>query len=777
MQYLEGLNSDQRKAVEQTEGPVMIVAGPGSGKTRVLTIRIAHLLAEKRVDPFNVLALTFTNKAASEMRERIEQIAGPEARNIWMGTFHSVFARILRAEADKIGYPRNFIIYDTHDSKNLIKNIVKEEGLNEKLYKPNIVFGRISQAKNSLISPQEYAKNDDLTGMDEANGRPKITHLYATYAKRCFQSGAMDFDDLLFKMHELLGRFPEVLYKYQHRFRYILIDEYQDTNHAQYLITKKLADVHQNITIVGDDAQSIYSFRGANIQNILNFEKDYPELATFKLEKNYRSTPQIVNLANEVIKNNQQQLPKEIYTDNSEGNRIRVNKTGNESDEGRLVADAIQEGIMREHLEPRDFAILYRTNAQSRSFEEWLRKQNIAYRVYGGVSFYQRKEIKDFIAYMKLTMNHYDEESLRRVINYPTRGIGKTTIDKATILAREEDKPLWDILANVHQYDFNARAKNKIHEFVLMIQSFAAMADSKDAHELTMHIGRSSGLLKHLYNDKTTEGVQRYQNVEELLSGIKEFTEARMEEADGEVNQTAGLAAYLQEVTLLTDMDTTTGEDDNHVKLMTVHSAKGLEFPVVFVVGLEEGLFPSMMAVNSREDLEEERRLFYVAITRAQRDVMLTYSTMRFRFGDLKYCEASRFIDELGDDHVDFIGHRRQEPEPEPEPEPPQSHPHHRPGKKEKKPSGEAPVQEQKRKLTSLNKMQKKQDQDNGNGELFQADDASQLRVGAQVEHKKFGVGHVMQVEGNANNRIATIHFQNHGQKRVMLKFAKLKIK
>jgi len=549
--YLDELNDIQREAVTNTSGPVMVIAGPGSGKTRVLTYRIAHLI-EKGVDPFRILSLTFTNKAAKEMRERIEHVIGGEARNVWMGTFHSIFARILRQEATKIGYPSNFTIYDSSDSKNVVKQIVKELELNDKLYKPSTVFNRISAAKNNLIGPQKYREDKYLVSDDTQSGRPKIAEIYALYAKKCFQSGAMDFDDLLFKMYELLATHPEVLHKYQHKFNYILVDEYQDTNFAQYLITKRLAAVHENITVVGDDAQSIYSFRGADIQNILNFEKDYPDMRTFKLEQNYRSTTHIVEAANQIIALNKNQLPKTIWTDRQGGDKIKVVKAVSDNEEGRIVADTIFEYQMRLHLRSDDFAILYRTNAQSRSFEEALRRQNIPYKVFGGLSFYQRKEIKDLLAYLKLTVNHNDEEALRRIINYPTRGIGDTTLDRATVLASERGTNLWGILSTIQfQPDFNARAKNLIEEFVMMIKSFATMLQTMNAYDLASHIAKHTGIMKELYTDKTVEGISRYENIQELLNGIKEFSESD-EIAEGETVSDRSLGTYLQDIMLLT---------------------------------------------------------------------------------------------------------------------------------------------------------------------------------------------------------------------------------
>ncbi|CAN5387335.1 3'-5' exonuclease [soil metagenome] len=774
--YLDELNDVQRQAVTHKDGPVMVIAGPGSGKTRVLTYRIAHMI-ETGVDPFRILALTFTNKAAKEMRERISHVIGGEARNVWMGTFHSIFARILRVESSKIGYPSNFTIYDASDSKSVIKQIVKEMELNDKLYKPSVVFNRISAAKNNLIGPKKYKEDVNLVADDHQTGRPKMAEIYAAYAKRCFQSGAMDFDDLLFKMYELLATHPEVLHKYQHKFNYILVDEYQDTNFAQYLIVKRLAAVHENISVVGDDAQSIYSFRGADIQNILNFQKDYPDMVTFKLEQNYRSTNHIVEAANQVIALNKNQLPKTIWTDRQGGDKIKVVKSISDNEEGRLVADTIFEFQHRLHLRNDDFAILYRTNAQSRSFEEALRRQNISYKVFGGLSFYQRKEIKDLLGYLKLTVNHNDEEALRRIINYPTRGIGDTTLDRAVVLANEQDKSLWEILSTIQfQPGFNARAKNLVEEFTMMIKSFSAMQANMNAYDLATHIAKHTGIIKELYTDKTVEGISRYENLQELLNGIKEFSESdELQEGQGVTDRSLG--TYLQDIMLLTDTDNDK-DDTNRVSLMSIHSAKGLEFECVFAVGLEEGLFPNQMSVNSRDELEEERRLFYVAITRAKSHLFLTYALQRYRFGNLIYCEPSRFIEELEEKNLEFIGHkvRRQEPTtPERGHETPwgglgsgggaagnqfketiSKSLYERPGAAAKKPS-----------FTPSNYTPPAD---------FKADDPNTRQQGQEVEHEKFGIGKVVSLEGDGNNRIATLFFPGIGQKRIMLKYAKVRI-
>ncbi len=755
MNFLDELNEVQREAVMTTDGPVMIVAGPGSGKTRVLTYRIAYLI-QQGVDPFHILALTFTNKASAEMRERIEKIVGVEARNLYMGTFHSVFARILRYEAGKIGYPTDFTIYDTDDSRSLLKSIIKEQGLNDSLYKPNIIHNRISSAKNGLMGPEEYQKDFNVQADDASSGRPKLGELYTLYQQRCFKAGAMDFDDLLFKMFLLLDKFPDVLYKYQHRFRYILIDEYQDTNFAQYMITKKLGDVHQNICVVGDDAQSIYSFRGANIANILNFERDYPDLKTFKLEQNYRSTQHIVLAANKVISNNKTQITKEIWTENSEGEKIKVMRAISDNDEGRLVVDGIFEDKMRHQMHNREFAILYRTNAQSRAFEEALRRLNIPYIVYGGVSFYQRKEIKDLIAYLRLTVNHNDEEALKRIINYPTRGIGQTTMEKVALVANETGKNLWEVLSNAKELLQGNRSFQHIEDFVNMVKSWALMLKTHNAYDLAAIIGKSSGILKELYNDKTVEGLARYENIQELLNGIKEFTENNLPAVtpDGEVKEEQStdksLGTYLQEITLLTDADKDTGDNDR-VKLMTIHAAKGLEFSSVYVVGLEENLFPSMLSLNSREDLEEERRLFYVAITRAKTKLTLSYATSRYRYGSLINNDPSRFLEEIDKKDLEFTFTQSQ----------PFRNPYHE--------DRFTPVftKSNIKKATPVHKPSSD----------FVPDDFREIQVGMEVEHQRFGFGKVLHLEGTLTERMATIHFQNNvGQKKIMLKYAKLRI-
>ncbi len=757
MALLDGLNPEQQKAAQTIDGPIMVIAGPGSGKTRVLTFRIAHMI-EQGIDPFNILALTFTNKAAKEMRNRIEKLIGGEARNVWMGTFHSIFARILRIEADKIGYPNNFTIYDTTDAKNLIKRIVKEEQLNDKIYKPNIVYNRISAAKNSLITAQEYNQDYNLLSEDEANRRPKMGKLYRLYAHRCFEAGAMDFDDLLLKMYQLLAQHPEVLYKYQHKFKYIMVDEYQDTNYAQYLIIKLLADVFQNIGVVGDDAQSIYSFRGADIQNILNFEKDYPDMQVFKLEQNYRSTKNIVKIANQIIKKNRNQLDKSIWTDNPGGNKIKLIEAASDNDEGRMIANLILEHKLRDHLSNNDFAILYRTNAQSRSFEESLRRQNIAYKIYGGLSFYQRKEIKDFMSYLRLTVNHNDEEALRRVINYPRRGIGDTTMNKVMLAANETGKKLWEIIEAPQLYGISSRAASAMNAFAIMIKSFRSMMDKHNAYNLAQHIGKQSGIFRDLHNDKSVEGLSRYENLQELLNSIGEFRDSNSEatlEGEEIINDKNNLGAYLQQVSLLTDTNKEE-EDVPVVKLMTIHAAKGLEFPVVYMVGLEENLFPNMLSAQSREDLEEERRLFYVAVTRAEQHLYLSYAKMRYRFGNLQYCEPSRFIDDISPLDIERIGLPKAKKPSETNWERPMGNSSFNFSKQFKKQSPKADA-----------KMDIKD---------FKASDVSALSSGMSVLHQRFGKGKVQGIEGEGPARMATIIFEDFGQKRILLKYAKLQI-
>ena len=754
MEYLESLNDAQKDGVVFTEGPCMIIAGAGSGKTRVLTYRIAHLIKSKDVDPFNILALTFTNKAAKEMRNRIERVVGTEARNLWMGTFHSVFARILRAEAANLGYPSNFTIYDTDDSKSLIKAIVKEKNLDDKIYKPNVVLSRISAAKNRLISWRSYIQNPVFQADDNSQMKPEMGNLYRIYSERCFKADAMDFDDLLFNTNLLFKDFPEVLNKYQHRFHYVMVDEFQDTNLSQYLITKKLAAVRQNIAVVGDDAQSIYAFRGADIQNILNFEKDYGDLRVIKLEQNYRSTQNIVNVANSVINNNKAQLRKQVWTQNEDGELVHLLKATSDNEEGKLVASSIFEEKVNNQYKNSDFAILYRTNSQSRAMEEALRRVNIGYKVVGGLSFYQRREIKDLMGYLRFVVNQNDEQALRRIINLPKRGIGAGTIEKLMVAAYDHDISLWEVLVNSKSF-VTARAANAIHDFVTIIRSFKIIAEQKDAFQTADHIAKVSGLLKLLYEDKTIEGLNRYENVQELLNAIKEFVDNP--EAS---SKDKSLGAFLQEIALLTDADTEKDSEIEKVTLMTIHSAKGLEFKNVYIVGLEEDLFPSQMMLASRADLEEERRLFYVAITRAQKKVFLSYALTRYRYGRLKSCEPSRFLEEID---PAFIKVDRKW--------------------SSGKFTGPAPLSSennnyaktlvsgiQRQKLKPITKRGMVPSKD------FAPSDTSGLQEGMKVEHPKFGFGKVVKLDQEGAQRKAMVQFENFGEKTLLLSFAKLKI-
>ena len=769
--YLKGLNERQRDAVMTTEGPLMIVAGAGSGKTKVLTTRIAHLMA-KGVDSFNILALTFTNKAAAEMKERVEHIlANREARNLYIGTFHSVFARILRAEAHRIGYPNSFTIYDTDDAKSVVKAVTGELNLDVQHYKPNAVYNRISGAKNALVGPREYMTDYHIQQEDMRANRPMIGHIYEAYAKRCFKNGAMDFDDLLFKFYELLKNHPEVLHKYQHKFKYIMIDEYQDTNPAQYEIIKLLGAAHENVCVVGDDAQSIYSFRGATIQNILQFQKDYEDAKVIKLEQNYRCTQNILAIANEVIKLNKGQIPKTLFTENETGEKIRLVRTMTDNDEGKFIADAIQELRLRNHYVNKDFAILYRTNAQSRSFEESLRRHNIPYTIYGGISFYQRKEIKDYIAYLRLIVNHQDEEALKRIINYPIRGIGKTSVDRAILAANERNISMWEVLEQAAFFGFKGGTLSSIEEFVLMIKSFRSMLETKNAYDVAFHVGKQTSFVKELFNDKSTEGVQRYENVQELLNSIKEFVETPMSEESGEVGDKS-LSAYLQQIVLLTDTDKKDPDADT-VKLMTIHAAKGLEYPVVFVGGLEEGLFPNQMSLNTREELEEERRLFYVAVTRAKGRLYLTYANTRYRFGQLVQSDASRFINEIPEQYIDqsFAGGGVKN----------QSASKWGQGSAFERmqrgfPQASTPREPEKTAVTSLLQNTRPKEVTHTPSANFVPSDPTTLAEGMKVEHQKFGFGTVLKLEGSAHNPVATIQFEHNGEKKIMLNYAKLMI-
>jgi DNA helicase-2/ATP-dependent DNA helicase PcrA len=746
MDYLATLNPPQMEAVEKTDGPVMIIAGAGSGKTRVLTYRIAYLIHQKKVDAFQILSLTFTNKAASEMKQRIEKLIGLEARNTWMGTFHSVFAKILRVEAQKLGYPSNFTIYDTDDSKSLIRSIVREMKLDDKVYKANTVLSRISGAKNRLIGWENYISDPYIAADDEAAMKPKMGAIYKTYQSRLFRSSAMDFDDLLFNTNVLFRDHPDVLYKYQQRFRYVMVDEFQDTNLSQYLITKKLAAVHQNICVVGDDAQSIYAFRGADIQNILNFEKDYPDLFVVKLEQNYRSTKNIVETANSIIAKNKSQLQKNVWTQNKSGDLIELMKASSDNEEGRMVATTIFEEKNNKQLTNNDFAILYRTNSQSRSMEEALRKSGIAYRIVGGLSFYQRKEIKDLMGYFRYVVNREDEEAFKRVINYPKRGIGNTSVEKLLVGAYEHDISLWKVLTNSNSF-LSGRGANAVADFCTMITSFRMEVERKDAFEAATTIAKQSGLLRNLYEDKTIEGLNRYENVQELLNAIKEYV-------DNPENEDKSLGAFLQEIALLTDEDQNKDSQDS-VTMMTIHSSKGLEFKYVFVVGMEEDLFPSQMMMQSREDLEEERRLFYVATTRAMEKLYFSYALTRYRYGRLLNCEPSRFLEEIDPTFIKVnkkLSSKLSSSFRESE--------------------GSRGFVGLKQKPAIRNTTTKLHDP----GPDFKPSNTNALQEGMKVEHPKFGFGKVSAIETEGTNRKAHIHFDHFGDKTLLLSFAKLRI-
>ena len=769
--YINELNEAQKAPVLHKDGPLMVIAGAGSGKTRVLTYRIAYLMSQG-VDSFNILALTFTNKAAREMKKRIADIVGTsEAKNLWMGTFHSVFAKLLRFDGDKLGYPSNFTIYDTQDSQRLLSAIIKEMGLDKDIYKYKQVQNRISSYKNSLITVKAYYNNPDLVEADAMAKRPRMGEIYQNYVDRCFKAGAMDFDDLLLRTNELLTRFPEVLAKYQDRFRYILVDEYQDTNHSQYLIVKALSDRFQNICVVGDDAQSIYSFRGANISNILNFQKDYDNVGMYRLEQNYRSTKNIVNAANSIISKNTNQLEKVVWTSNDEGPLIKVHRSPTDAEEGRFVAGSIFENKMQSQLPNGNFAVLYRTNSQSRAIEDALRKRDIPYRIYGGLSFYQRKEIKDVLSYLRLVINPKDEEALKRIINFPARGIGQSTLDKLTVAANHYNRSIFEVIDNLERINLkiNSGTKRKLGDFVAMIKSFQIMNESADAFTLAEHVAKKSGVLLEFKKDGTPEGIGKMENIEELLNGIKDFVEGQKELADAK----GDIGEFLEDVALATDLDKDTGDDDR-VALMTIHLAKGLEFPHVYIVGMEEDLFPSAMSMNTRSELEEERRLFYVALTRAEKQAYLTYTQNRYRWGKLVDAEPSRFIEEIDEKYienltpvqrsgytplidVDIFGdvdksRLRQN-------KPLQGTP----------PSGVRPNENQLRKLRKL-----KPELGTPVGNTNSVD--PNLSEGSLVNHTRFGRGQVLKIEGVGNDRKAEIKFDKGDIKKLLLRFAKLEV-
>ena len=773
--YISQLNEAQQAPVLQKDGPMIVIAGAGSGKTRVLTVRIANLMS-KGVDAFNILALTFTNKAAREMKKRIADIVGTnEAKNLWMGTFHSVFAKILRSEADKLGYPSNFTIYDTQDSVRLIGAIIKEMQLDKEIYKPKQILGRISSYKNSLITVKAYFNNPELQEADAMSKKPRMGEIYQQYVERCFKSGAMDFDDLLLKTNELLNLFPDVLAKYQNRFRYILVDEYQDTNHSQYLIVRALSDRFQNICVVGDDAQSIYAFRGANINNILNFQKDYENVQLYRLEQNYRSSKNIVEAANNVIDKNKTKLDKIVWTSNDDGPKIKVHRSLTDGEEGRFVAATIFEQKMQNQMLNGQFAILYRTNAQSRAMEDALRKRDIPYRIYGGLSFYQRKEIKDVLAYLRLVINPKDEEALVRVINYPARGIGDTTVEKLTVAANHYKRSIFEVMEHIDKIDLklNSGTKAKLNDFVTMIKSFQVINENQDAFFLTDHVTKKTGIVQELKKDGTPEGIAKIENIEELLNGIKDFTEGQIE-IDG---ARGALAEFLEDVALATDLDKDTGDDDR-VALMTIHLAKGLEFPHVFIVGLEEDLFPSAMSLNTRSELEEERRLFYVALTRAEHQAYLTYAQSRYRWGKLIDSEPSRFIEEINDEYLEYLN-------------PVDSGYRYKPvmdidvfGDIDKsklrlvKPTAGTPPKspltpEGEINIPNIRKLKPVSTHTNGaKTNLFD----SNLVVGNIVLHERFGKGQIVNIEGVGADKKAEIRFDVGGLKKLLLRFAKLEV-
>ena len=746
--FLNNLNNSQLESTLQMDGPMIVIAGAGSGKTRVLTYKIAYLMTEG-VDPFNILALTFTNKAAKEMKERIATIVGNEAKNLWMGTFHSVFARILRTEAHKIGYTSNFTIYDSDDSQKLVSRIIKEFNLDKDQYKYKSIFSRISSMKNSFITPNNYLNNEELLLSDKISNRPKFYQIYNEYVERCFKAGAMDFDDLLLKTNELLNSYPDTLSKYQNIFKYILVDEYQDTNHSQYLIIRALSDKFQNICVVGDDAQSIYSFRGANINNILNFQKDFPDSKIFRLEQNYRSTKNIVNAANSLIENNQKRLKKNVWTENESGEKISVNKLLTDGEEGRFVASSIFENKMQSQLQNSDFAILYRTNAQSRSFEDALRKKNISYRVYGGLSFYQRKEIKDVLAYLRLLINPDDEQAFKRIINFPARGIGQTTLNKIAVEAKNSSVSDYIFIKDLLKSSeiLNNSTKNKLLDFVIMIESIKNKIEHADVFDITKEVLKQSGLYNLYKNDESLEGINRIQNIEELLNGIKDFVE------NNEKSQ-ASVSSFLQDVALATDQDNDTN-DNNKVSLMTVHLAKGLEFPYVYIVGLEENLFPSAMNLNSRTELEEERRLFYVALTRAEKKIYLSYVLSRYRWGKPVDSEKSRFIDEIKEEYLQNNVIQRSISK-----DFSQKSQFNKVGIRYKKPET--------RPAKNFVKLKSSSSKSN----LFD----NKLIVGNIVVHERFGKGEVISIEGQGGDKKAEIKFEKGGLKKLLLRFSRLEI-
>lgn len=755
--YLDQLNDVQRMAVSTMDGPVMVIAGPGSGKTRVLTYRIAHLL-NNGILPWQILALTFTNKSAKEMKERIEKIVGSGANRVWAGTFHSIFARILRVEAHRIGYPNDFTIYDTDDSKSVIKEIIKTLKLDPKVYNVGAIRARISSAKSNLITPKAYVVNEDLMTSDKMNRRPMTHLIYEKYTHKCLKAGAMDFDDLLLQMFKLLYQNPdEIRLKYQRQFQYLMVDEFQDTNFLQYEILKLLCVYEgspQNICIVGDDAQSIYSFRGATIENILMFEQDFPRLKTYKLEQNYRSTDHIVAAANEVINYNKNQIQKKIWTENIGGHKIKVIKAVTETDEGKRIADAIVEQKNRFGLANRQIAILYRTNSQSRVFEECFRRSNIAYRIYGGMSFYSRKEIKDLIAYLRLTINPKDNEALKRVINFPRRGIGKTTIDNLIALSNDNDMSIMEVLTQV---DFNARSKKSIGVFMQIIQKCAYKTKELNAYDAALFIARTSGLIAHLKADTTIEGMNKLENVNSLLDGIKDFVEDdTLEEGEDATVQDRSIAGYLQNISLMTDADQDDGEQDT-VTLMSVHAAKGLEYKSVFVVGLEENLFPSYMSMSSPEQIDEERRLFYVAITRAEVHLTLSYANSRYQYGQMRFNDASRFLEEVPESSIDAISSIKRNAG----------------GFSD---GGSTSGLGTPKLLGNFKKISRAPMSLAIDPKDFKPSPSDAIKEGMKILHMKFGEGIVQSIDDRSVATIVFDQLSDNSEKRIMLQFAKLQI-
>lgn len=771
---LQGLNNPQKEAVTTVEGPVMVIAGAGSGKTKALTHRIAYMIQEG-INPFSIMALTFTNKAAKEMKDRIMKLVDPHAaRNVWMGTFHSVFARILRIEAQHLGFTQDFTIYDTDDSKQLINSILKERELDTKAYPAKYILHRISMAKSALYTPEDYCNNFEIQQQDIRANKPLVGEIFKTYNNRLQRANAMDFDDILFYTNVLLRDFPEILYKYQQRFEYILVDEYQDTNYAQYLIIRRIAAMRENICVVGDDAQSIYGFRGANIQNILNFKNDYPEQKLIRLEQNYRSTKTIVNAANSVIEHNKDQIKKKVWSDKEEGELITILRATSDNEEGTLVANSIFGYKMSHQLNNKDFAILYRTNSQSRSLEEALRKKNIPYKIYGGLSFYDRKEVKDLLAYFRVVINPYDEQALLRIINYPARGIGKTTIERLMVVANERNKGIWDVIASDNEpmpQDFNAGTANKLRNFATMIKSFQTLLNKQNAIELAKHICNTVGIIKDLKEDDTPEGIARVQNIEELLNAIMEFSDKQVDEVTGEQNEVT-LNKFMEDVALLTDQDKKEDEDADYVTLMTIHSAKGLEFPYVYIVGLEENLFPGIQSLSTREDLEEERRLFYVALTRAEKKLVLSHAESRYRWGNLTLSEPSRFIEEIDQSLIErtkkasFRGTSSFNE-----------------GVNFSNPFSKSfqTTREYQKKTTENTSNVNRATQNTNSGQKYNSSDFNpatpeEIVEGMIVLHQKFGQGRVEKVEGIGPNKKATVFFDECGTKQLMLKFAKLNI-